>query len=647
MRRALLIALAAVAQAMAADAPPAWLSQAAATETPAYESDVDMVVLLDEESVTVDAYGVVTTTERKALKILTRRGKAWAQASVIYRTDTGKVRDLNAWLIYPSGKSESFGKKETVDASLASNDVYNEARRKSIFASDEADPGAVFGYEAVTQDKSVFTQFLFQFQGANPALESRFQVTLPAGWTAEGVTFNTDAIEPRVEGSTYTWELRDLKPIEREVAGPPISAIAPRVAVSYYPTEAASAGPAFEQWEDVSAWLATLSDPQSVADDAIRAKALELTAGVEDELGKIAALGKYAQDVRYVSIQTGVGRGGGYRPHAAADVFSNSYGDCKDKANLLRAMLREVGIDSYPVAVYSGDRRFVRPEWASPQQFNHAILAVRVSGTTDAPAVTDVDGLGRLLFFDPTDPYTPVGAIPEIEQDSWALVVKPAGGKLVKLPSVEPRENLLERTIEVELAESGGISAHIREVATGDSAVTNRAYWKSGTESEYRELIERWVTRGVPGSSVSDIAVADERETFELDVTLAAESYGQAMGGRLLVFKPAIVSRRNYMSFSEEERVHPVQLYSNAFDETVRVALPAGFAVDEKPEAVDVETEFGRYQARWEEQEGTLVFSRSLETRNAVVPVEGYGEVRRFYGAILQAEQAPVVLMRR
>ena len=36
-----------------------------------------------------------------------------------------------------------------------------------------------------------------------------------------------------------------------------------------------------------------------------------------------------AQNVRYVSIQTGVGRGGGYRPHLAADVFQKSFGLAK------------------------------------------------------------------------------------------------------------------------------------------------------------------------------------------------------------------------------------------------------------------------------------------------------------------------------
>jgi transglutaminase-like putative cysteine protease len=47
-------------------------------------------------------------------------------------------------------------------------------------------------------------------------------------------------------------------------------------------------------------------------------------------------------------------------------VLARNYGDCKDKAALMRALLKAAGIDSYAVIIYSGDRHFVRPEWPGP-----------------------------------------------------------------------------------------------------------------------------------------------------------------------------------------------------------------------------------------------------------------------------------------
>ncbi len=96
-----------------------------------------------------------------------------------------------------------------------------------------------------------------------------------------------------------------------------------------------------------------LSDPQSEPDDAIATKARELTANAKTELEKIQAIGRYVQNIQYISIQIGIG---GYRPHAATEVFAKNYGDCKDKANLMRAMLRAVKVQAFPVLIFSGDR---------------------------------------------------------------------------------------------------------------------------------------------------------------------------------------------------------------------------------------------------------------------------------------------------
>src|SRR5262249_4558424 len=157
-------------------------------------------------------------------------------------------------------------------------------------------------------------------------------------------------------------------------------------------------------------------DPQTQLNEALVAKARTLTANAKTEFERIRAIASYVQNINYISIQTGLGRGGGYRPHPAIDVFAKSYGDCKDKANLMRAMLKALAIGGYPVIIYSGDPTYVHEEWPSPQQFNHCIIAVKISDETPAATIVKHPILGRLLIFDPTDPDTPLGELPEDEQ---------------------------------------------------------------------------------------------------------------------------------------------------------------------------------------------------------------------------------------
>ncbi len=647
----LFIILTAAASAFAGDDVPSWLQQAAAITPPAYDKDVPAVVLLSDQKITVSDDGRVVRTRTFAVRILNREGRGEAIAREIYQTDTGKVRDLQAWLIRPSGPAKHYGKDQTIDISLAVDDVYNEYRAKAIIAKDDADTGQVFGYQLVSEERSIFSQFDWDFQDRVPALVSRVTLILPNSWRATSVTFNHEPIAPTVAGSTYTWELRDLHPIAKEPLSPPVSQLAPRVAISYFPA-AGSSNPTvrtFADWAQVAQWMSELEDPQVNTNEALETKARELTANCKTEFERIQAIGHFVQSIKYISIQTGIGRGGGYRPHAATEVFAKSYGDCKDKANLMRAMLKVVGITSFPVSIYSGDPDYVRPEWPSPQQFNHCIIAVKVSDATQSPTVIQHARLGRLLIFDPTAEETPVGDLPSYLQGSLALINSKETDALTTMPVTPPESNVLDRRIDSSLDASGSLTATIREQANGQWAAGYRSEFRGQSRPDYIKRIEGWVTAGATAARVSKVEPRDDLAAgrFDLDIDFVAPSYAQLMQNRLLVFKPAMVSRRDGLALTETKRKNPIILASHSFAETVRVKLPAGFDVDEVPDAVKLEMPWGSYATNYEVKNGELLFSRKLIQRSTTVPVDQYSSVRGFFEKIRAAEQSPVVLIRK
>lgn len=459
-----LLLLAAAGLLHAADEAPAWLKQVAAAAHPSYSAKVPAVVLLVESNTSVDAAGRITTRSGKAIKILSKEGAREARADELYLTKTGKVREMQGWMIRPSGDVKRYGKDKVADVALRDEDVYNEVRKPVIAAAADAEPGAVFGYEAESEDRSVFTQFQWQFQDDLPTLVSRQILTL-----ARSVTINHAEVKPKLGGGAYTWELTGLPHIEREPAMPAVSALAPRVAITLLPP-AGSNSRLLASWADVSKWMSELHDPQATANDAVAGKARALTANATTEFDKIRALAEFAQGINYVSIQTGIGRGGGYQPHPASEVFAKSYGDCKDKANLMRAMLKVIGIESYPVSIYSGDRSYVRKEWPSPQQFNHAIIAVRVSDATQSAAIVTQPELGRLLIFDATDPFTMLGDLPEDEQGSFALISAGDKGALVQMPVLSAEANMRRRDTQIELAANGAVKVAVTESSRGQAA---------------------------------------------------------------------------------------------------------------------------------------------------------------------------------
>ncbi len=637
------------AMACAADDAPAWLREFSTAKAPAYDSKTPAVVLLHEESVTVDDSGRVTTTDRKAIRILTKDGRKEAVAHQVYLMSSGKVRELHAWMIRPSGEVKKYAKGDVADLAAAPDDVYNEVRVRAVIASSDADPGAVFGYESVSEDRSIFTQFEFSFQSRLPTLLSRFTLTLPQGWRAEGVVFNGKASSEK-SGNTSTWEYRNLPYIEEEPDEPSIDAMAPRLAVSYFPADDAKPGrgQVFRGWTGVASWLAQLEDPQGAADDELTAKAGSLTSGAKTEFDRIRAIGSYVQSVHYVSIQTGLGRGGGYVPHTAAEVFRKQYGDCKDKANLMRTMLRAVGIPAYMVSIYAGDPEYVHAEFPSPQQFNHAIVAVKVrDAATEAPAIANVPKLGRLLFFDPTAENTPAGDLPIHEQGSLALI-DAAEGELVRVPVVQASANRVERETDVTLGPDGSIASQVHETSYGHNGSMFRSLYRAEARADFTKNVERWIVSGANGATLGKLETSDSlaEDRFDLKLDFKAARYAQLMQQRLLIFRPAVLPRRGAVIFAETKRQNPVVLYPDAFQDKTRVKLPAGFKVDEMPNAGKLDTPFGTFSCSYAAEGGDLVFTRKLEIKAGTYPVAQYAALKTFFEQVAGAEQSPVVLVK-
>lgn len=640
----------AAALAFGADEAPQWLRELASSQIPAQAAKVPAVVLLHERTVTVEETGRVIERRRKAVKVLTNLGRREAVAAETFIQGAGKVREMQAWLIPPDGKVQRYGKDRVIESAFDSMSMYQEARRAVIPASGDAAPGSVFGFETVTEEKSIFTQFSFEFQDELPTLASRFRMVLPAGWEAKYFGLRGAKEQPVVDGNTYTWEMGNLPFIDQEQSSSSIRGSVPRIAVNYIPPSGAAVPVrAMKDWNEVGAWKAELADPQAKADGAITAKVKELTAGAADEFAKIRAIGQFTQRVRYIAIQTGLAKGGGYKPHAASEVFAKSYGDCKDKTALTRAMLSVVGIPTYGVSIFSGDRTYVDPKWPSPAQFNHAILAIKVSDSLNAPAAANVDGLGRMLFFDPTDENTPAGNLPVYLQGSYALLGFENGGKLIKMPVAQSTDNRIERTIRFAVSPDGSIKGTVTEKHLGTAAGQARSKHEAMGKENYTKSIERWVSMSAQFSTVEGVNAGFDpaAATFSLSFNLASERYARMMNPRLMLLKPTAVVRDIGPDTNESQRTRALILDSEAMVETIEVDLPQGFQVDEAPEPLKLDKPFGRIESKVEVAPGKLTVKRTIELRHVQVEPAQYAELRQFMGLVRGNQTAPVVLIRK
>ena len=637
-----IIALLLAATPSSAAEAPSWLRQAV-VDTGSVSSHA--VVLLDDHEITITEDGKLRTRRRYAVRVNSEDGRDAALLRHVYINPGGKVRDIRGWMIRAGGGLQELRDDYAVDVAAVNNDVYNEVRVRAIGAIRDVRAREVFAAEIETEERLLFAQLEWPLQERWPVRLARRSLRLPAGWRASSVTFNAAALQPTSESGSLVWEARDLPEIAEEPGMPPRSALAARLAVSLYGPSGSRASGQFESWEEVAEWLRALSDPSAQPGEAVTTKAGELTANMRTDFDRVRAIGRYVQSVQYVSIQTGLGRGGGYQPRPPALVLTRNYGDCKDKASLMRAMLTAVGVRSYLVSIYSGDRDYVRAEWPSPQQFNHAIIAVSLREMPEGASTIEHETLGRLLMFDPTDEHIPVGELPLHEQGSLALIVAKGGG-LRRMPVAPVDRHGIERTIDASLDAKGGVVAKVRETLRGADAARGRAERHAVDSATYRQHVERNLARLLPGARVTALEARTEDASFmTTEVTIRSPSHAQ-MTGNLMIVKPLIGADHLAMP-AASSRGYPFVQEPIRREETVRLTLPTGMVVDEVARPVTIEDTFGRYALDYRVEDGTIVVRRTLAIPLSAIAPADQPRLREFLGRIRSADQSPIVLVRR
>ncbi|SEJ48206.1 Transglutaminase-like superfamily protein [Dyadobacter sp. SG02] len=131
----------------------------------------------------------------------------------------------------------------------------------------------------------------------------------------------------------------------------------------------------FKSWKEVIDWgLHFYQVPAPTG--ALKKKVDEWKAESKTRLEFIGKAIRFVQDeIRYLGVETGENS---HKPHRPEEVFAQRYGDCKDKAFLLCAILRSNGIECDPVLVDTYKRSHLSDYLPSPSNFNHVIARVRM-----------------------------------------------------------------------------------------------------------------------------------------------------------------------------------------------------------------------------------------------------------------------------
>ena len=561
-----------------------------------------VTVLSDDTIDTVNLDGSSTYDQTRSIRIETDEGvKTYGQVSYRYSRTLQKFEVIEAYTTTRDGmridvpRNAIFTRQSPVSAYAPAFD--DNLVETIVFPGVE--PGATITmHTRETQLKPLFPgQFsVDETFRINKAIKSA-SVTIHAPSSmklyADAVDMPGGLVTADANGQqTWRWSLKDVPGQPGEASAPSIDDRSPRLAVTTFPT-----------YEAVGKAYAARAQLQATVTPDIQALADDITKDIGDRRNQADALYQWvSKNIRYVAVFLGFG---GVVPHTAQDVLHARYGDCKDHATLLQALLAAKGISSNTVLV-NGDTRYWLPSAASPLAvFNHAITYIPEFG----------------VYVDSTAGTARFGTLPFSEKGKRALLTG-AGveqSRLVTLPLVGSDTDEVLVTTRVKLDSLGNVR--------GDSEIKNRGEYDwlarfifgqlpAGTEPVFAQAF--LAASGSDGTGryihgdLHDLGNPFSfSSVFELPDYAAVPGPGAMRVPRGLGGLSTISSA--FDGLGAANRRTPFLLRAGHFSEVTTLDLPATVKVLSLPKPVAVASPFGTYTSSYAQEGGTVTVTRTLD----------------------------------
>jgi tetratricopeptide (TPR) repeat protein len=442
----------------------------------------------------------------------------WGQIQVGYNSANERVEIAYVRVVKADGTVVKAGDDAVQDLSAPVEHeapVYTDYRQKHITVPGLR-PGEVLEYDMATVIHTPLAagQFWadYDFDKNNIMLDEELDVDVPADRPLK--LKNKPGADPKISDANgrriYRWTSSHL---EREDATKDKDAKDKKAKKKKADEERPDVQlTTFVSWEQIGRWYASLEKDRRAPSAEVRAKAAELTKGLDNDLDKVQALYDFvAKNFRYVSLSLGVGR---YQPHSSADVLHNQYGDCKDKHTLLASLLEAEGLHASSVLINSS--RKLDPDVPSPSQFDHVITMLPMTTPNEE------------VWMDTTSEVAPFRLLAFTLRHKLALVI-PADGStphLEETPTDTPMPDSEIAEVDGKINEIGKLEAHVHYTFRGDEELMLRSIFRRVPEANWQRVVEN-VNAGM-GGDITNLKVSDPaatREPFTMSYDVARPNF--------------------------------------------------------------------------------------------------------------------------
>ncbi|MEM5565955.1 DUF3857 domain-containing protein [Psychroserpens sp. AS72] len=590
------------------------------------------VVRYDNTLIEVKAYNNFLYSNKRIVTVYNENGIS-DQGTVVGYDENRKIKTLEA-RIYDSNGEEirKFKEKDFEDVSAVSDvSLYEDNRLKYLNYTPINYPYTIVFETEVEFRSTAFVPSWRPLRGFYVSTEnSEYKIINNSDTQVKIKAIHLEDYAIEVHND-FHYSAKNLKSIKPEAYSPSFKSYAPKVRAALVDFDMEGIKGLNNNWQDFGKWMHDeLLIGTEIIPDQVKEEVKALTKDATTDTEKAKIVYNYMQDkTRYISVQVGIG---GWKPMLASDVERLGYADCKGLSNYTKALLDEVGVESYYAVIYGGHDITSFDTEFSATEGNHAVLCIP-NETKD-------------IWLECTSQTNPFGFIAGFTDDRDALLITPEGGKIIHTTAYATEDNLQTTNASVTITDNGSISADVIIKTHGYQYGLHEGIQNKPLRDQELYFKDYWDY--INNLSVENIKFTNDKDAvvFTENVTIKATGFATKSGNRLL-FQPNVFNKVTRIPTRYKKRTLDFEIERGYKDvDEFTIAIDPNFDIEAMPNTVEISNKFGSYSFSIEKlSDDKLLYKRTQILNKGFYSKEEYDDFRTFMSTMVKHDKSKIVLI--
>jgi hypothetical protein len=441
--------------------------------------------------------------------------------------------------------------------------------------------------------------------------------------------------EGKVKGRLFTLDMRNVPPYRDEIFMPPQREVSPSIEFllagwsGRYLEALGREERMFIDWPSVARFVRYYyREAMKKAPSSFKDTVQGWVQGVSDPKERIKAVLHHVQrDFAYSGYDDVYGSS-----DTVETMLKNRNADNEEKAVLLAAALKAIGVESHLALVSGKHAGTVNPKFYSLSQFTHVVVAVPQPD-------------GTMLWIDPTVTYAPFGFLPSKDAGADALLLKSDEGELVTIPE-KSEPGATKHRVTVRPLPDGKAELQVETEYSGEDAIQMRDELAPAAEAARLSYLQHWVADQRPGAALRSHTIENLEDVDRpLVIKMSIEAPGLVtVAEGLLLVRGCALTCQDSNPMSRASRLHPffVQRGRNE-EETVTIEPVEGMKAGTMPAPVIAQSQIASLSFSCaSEANGGARCSRQFVERRSRAAAGSMGGIRAMYDKVVEADRTTV-----